>query len=246
MKRNGNRSWAHCSSPGRCETNTSSNNKMEVDIFDFFLIFSLYLTRKVSYCYFRGLVHPELEGNFFFFIFGKWQIILNLPAWVNTTRGKWENMRNCFVILVTQSVLCPVCFYPVPIYRSSIRTRTLSWHVESISVESTEALLQPVKNDCAAHLSEIGHFIASQSLSWCPWHLLTKTSTEPTWIRFSPDSHLDFALPIMLHISGLGPTSLHHFCSIHNQLMVSVGVTLSLQVSFAGLESTYTKWLFAK
>lgn len=27
---------------------------------------------------------------------------------------------------------------------------------------------------------------------------------------------------------------------------VSRGVTLSLQVSFAGLESTYVKWLFAK
>ncbi len=46
---------------------------------------------------------------------------------------------------------------------------------------------------------------ASQSLSWCPWHLvLTETSTETAWIRFFWTLGLDFTLAIMLHASGQG------------------------------------------
>lgn len=136
-------------------------------------------------------------------------------------------------------------FYPVPIYRSSIDTRTLSWHVESISVQSVCALLQPVTNDHAAHISEKSLLTVPVLLSLAPG-----IDTELRGARlnsfFPRTLALDFALPIMLHSSRLGPVSLLFFCSIHNQLMVSLGVTLSLQVSFASLESTYTKWLFAK
>lgn len=80
-------------------------------------------------------------------------------------------------------------FRPVSIYRISVHTWTLSWCGEIVSVGSVCTLLQSVRNDHVAHISEISWLIAS-----CPgvlgtWYWQRPPPSPPEFV-FSPDTRL--------------------------------------------------------
>lgn len=128
---------------------------------------------------------------------------------------------------------CPY-IYPVPTYpRVNLCTGLGMWRIFPWKVQSSA-----VKNDHAAHISKMSGFITSVPVL---------VSLAPGIDRDLHSTHVNSFFSLLdtrschnaayFWLGGTGESMLCHFCSIHNQLMVSLGVTLSLQVSFAALRA---------